>query len=65
MSRSTYIYTVQDPDLNVIAAFTVKHELTRWLWAQREGPSLFVHRIRDGRHPGEPVWFSLKELREL
>lgn len=56
MSRSVYIWYVQNSDGNVIAAFTVKHELATWL-DRRYGPAEFrnaaacpvlLYRIRDG-----------------
>lgn len=46
MARSTYIWLVQDGDGDVVAAFTVKHELGAWL--DKHGPDFLVSRIRDG-----------------
>ncbi len=50
MARSTYIYVVTD-GRDVVAAFTVKHELVSWLRAGR-APSLSVTRVNDGAHSG-------------
>lgn len=50
MSRSQYIYVVQEKDcITPIAAFTVKHELESWLGKTgRYGdPGVLVWRIRD------------------
>lgn len=46
MARSSYIYTVQDSDGSVVAAFTVKHELVTWK-SQNEDPFV-ITRVRDG-----------------
>lgn len=49
MSRSTYIYTVQDDEGVVIGAFTVKHELKTALEKHWEIEGLVrVTRTRDG-----------------
>jgi hypothetical protein len=47
MSRSLYIWLVQDTEGDVVAAFTVKHELGSWL--DKNGTNFLVSRIRDGR----------------
>jgi len=62
MARSTYIWFVQDGQGDVVAAFTVKHELTKWLEAN--GTNFLVSRIRDGlQAPGErPVELNPRTL---
>jgi UTP-glucose-1-phosphate uridylyltransferase len=47
MSRSDYIYVVQDEDNAVIAAFTVKHELESWLKHHRRADMVLRVRARD------------------
>ncbi|MET0415791.1 MAG: hypothetical protein ABW022_07200 [Actinoplanes sp.] len=48
MARATFIWLVQDTQGDVIAAFTVKHELSKWLEAH--GINFLVSRIKDGLH---------------
>jgi hypothetical protein len=52
MSRSTYIYILLDPDNHdeLVAAFTVKHEMISWASFQgRRGIDGYtVVRVRDG-----------------
>lgn len=50
MSRSTYVYTVQNHALHVVAAFTVKWELAVWLRRQQDPEGYTVIRIKDGHH---------------
>jgi hypothetical protein len=58
MARSEYVYVVQaDRSKNVIACFTVKHELVSWArreLANAEAPRrvLMVTRYRDGKSAG-------------
>lgn len=47
MARATYIWIVQNGEGDIVAAFTVKHELGSWLDAN--GSDYLVLRIRDGR----------------
>ncbi|MEE9596433.1 MAG: hypothetical protein V3V96_06620 [Acidiferrobacterales bacterium] len=57
MARSTYIYVVYSPIARqILAAFTVKHELLNWLWARpgNEG-SVHILRFRDGQGYNEGV----------
>ena len=58
MARSSYIYLVQDKDLNrtPVAAFTVKHELATWL--SRNPGNYTLWRIGDGGHR-DPVVFDI------
>lgn len=60
MARSSYIYVVSDGGLNMIAAFTVRHELTAWF--NRHGqPGFQVWRLRDNpRAHDEPVFIDMK-----
>lgn len=47
MARSLYVWFVQNTEGDVVAAFTVKHELGSWL--DKNGVNFLVSRIRDGR----------------
>ena len=47
MSRSTYIYIVEDGD-QIVSAFTVKKEMIAWLWGQDVTAMWTVTRLRDG-----------------
>ena len=54
MPRSTYIYTVRTRSEHVVACFTVKREMLRWLELELAASpdargSLFVASYRDGR----------------
>lgn len=49
MARSSFIYTVQDRQGGIVAAFTVKHELASWLEHQDDA-LLQLTRVRDGGH---------------
>ena len=50
MSRAYNIHVVQDghTEGNVVAAFTVKHELEAWLAKQPKHRALEVTTVRDG-----------------
>lgn len=62
MARAMHIWLVQDTQGDVVAAFTVKHELGSWL--DKHGVNFLVSRIQDGRHnPGaRPVELNPKTL---
>lgn len=70
MARSSYIYVVYPtPDYDVdsapIAAFTVKHELVRWLTRKdpKELENLSVTRLPDGgRTDPKPSLLDIDEL---
>lgn len=47
MARSTYIYVVMDSGDEVVAAFTVKHELLTWL-SSHTNDDYHVWRLDDG-----------------
>jgi hypothetical protein len=70
VARSQYIWVVQaDRSKNVIAAFTVKHELLSWIGrelAESEQPRrvLMVTRYRDGSASGFVRLGSARELLE-
>ena len=53
MARSTYVYVVQDIDNHheLVAGFTVKHELQTWI--ERNPGEYYVTRLPDGGH-GKP-----------
>lgn len=63
MSRSTYVYVVTGdpaqcgwPREVPLAAFTVKHELIKWLIDMcADRAAVHVTRLRDGVLPGLPV----------
>lgn len=59
MARSSYVYIVAD-GLNMIAAFTVRHELTTWF--KRHGqPDFQVWRLRDNPHGlDEPTFVEME-----
>lgn len=50
MARAYNIHIVQDPEEcnEVVAAFTVKHELESWLAKQPDDKPYFVTKVRDG-----------------
>lgn len=53
MARSTYIYIARDPDLRILYAGTVKHELATWL---ERNPGMYViTRHPDGHTRVTPV----------
>lgn len=52
MARSTYVYVARTADGAVVAAFTVKHELIRWIGNNPDACDN-VLRLRDGGY-GEP-----------
>lgn len=63
MARSSYIYVVRDAiDGELITAFTVKHELARWLDARSS--KFLITRIHDGGqvHGRPPVTLDPRTL---
>lgn len=62
MARSTYIYVVCDAS-GPIRAFTVKHEMVRWLIQYTDKTTLAIKRLGDG-YCGrrEPVTMTVEEL---
>lgn len=51
MARSDYIYAVMRPESGedgLLAAFTVKYEMVRWLGWQDDTSGMHVLRMRDG-----------------
>jgi hypothetical protein len=52
MARSSYIYVVQNGDGDVVAAFTVKHELVTW--QERNEGRFQITRVRDGGTEQKP-----------
>lgn len=63
MARASNIYVVRD-DVWPVAAFTVKHELGRWLLRQTEDyrATIDVWRLRDNRPDIEPVRLPVQEI---
>lgn len=61
IARSTYIYVVLHPDtVDLVAAFTVKHELRSW-WHRCDHPYKFeyeIWRIQDGGTKKTPIYVS-------
>lgn len=63
MSRSTYIWIVQETTGTVVATFTVKHELATWLdLFSHKRHLLAVTRHSDGRPGVPPVALNPKTL---
>ncbi len=64
MSRADYIWLVYDRNEQVVAAFTVKHEMLRWIYRHPNPQELAtVMRVRD--NPGydeEPRELPLDEI---
>lgn len=54
MARSTYIYVVTDARKQILAAFTVKHELVSWLERQVSLTGHNVWRVADGGWARKP-----------
>jgi hypothetical protein len=49
MARASYVYVVMGlASRRPVAAFTVKHELVRWLATRRGTSQLAVYRLGDG-----------------
>ena len=48
MARSSYIYIVTDAEKNILAAFTVKHELQTWIARQPSVEGYGFWRVHDG-----------------
>lgn len=56
MSRASYIWVVTAGGPSPIAAFTVKHELARWLSRTlRDRSAMSIFRLRDADPSVEPV----------
>lgn len=60
MARAEYVWIVRDALGDLLAAFTVKHELVGWLKRRTAGwtglaESWTVDRLRDGGHAIAPV----------
>jgi len=62
VARAEYVWVVRDATGDLLAAFTVKHELVAWLKRRTAGwthtqlaESWTVDRLRDGGHAIAPV----------
>ncbi len=53
MARSSYVYTVNNIEGDLLGGFTVKHELASWLEHRIGHREVVVWRIRDGLHHHE------------
>lgn len=62
MPRSTSIYLVRDEKNDIIAGFTVKHELMSYLERFGVLTGLTVTRIPDGLRTRAPLILGAKEL---
>lgn len=51
MARSSYIYILLDPDDHdeIVAAFTVKHEMVSWADSRNGIDNYTMLRLRDGK----------------
>ena len=51
MARSSYIYILMDPDDHdeIVAAFTVKHEMVSWANKRTDIDNYTMLRLRDGK----------------
>lgn len=62
MARSSYIYTVQNSADDVVAAFTVKHELVGW--QEKNAGPFRITRVRDGGEAQQP-WMKYPGVVDL
>ncbi len=59
--RSGVVYLVHsDKECQMVAAFTVKHEMWTWIEKQPDPADLFPYRMKDGPGVAEPVRDSTK-----